>query len=199
MKPIENWENVKPVGGESVQLPAGGYVCKIIGAKTVVNRSGREMLEVGVDIYNGEYTGFYMDKFRGQTNKEKWPNAATIRINLPDKGKDTPEDYVKKAGRVKKFIQDVEESSTPYVFKWDESTLKGKFVGCLFGREEFETQDGKKAWSTKLFYTTTVANIQTGSFKVPADRPLREEVSYSAPADMAQDFQEIATDEDLPF
>ena len=199
MKPIENWENVKPVGGESVQLPAGGYVCKIIGAKTVVNRSGREMLEVGVDISAGDFTGFFRQKWNGQTNKDKWPNAAMIRINLPEKDKDSQDDYIKKAGRVKKFIQDVEESNTPYVFKWDESTLKGKFVGCLFGREEFVTSDGNRAWSTKLFFTTTIANIQTGSFKVPADRPLREEVSYSAPADMAQDFQEIATDEDLPF
>lgn len=200
MKPIENWENVKPVGGESVQLPAGGYVCKIIGAKIVVNRSGREMLEVGVDISTGEYAGFYRQKWDSLTNKDKkWPNAAMIRINLPDKEKDTPEDYVKKAGRVKKFIQDVEESNTPYVFKWDESTFKGKFVGCLFGREEFETQDGKKAWSTKLFYTTTIANIQTGSFKVPADRPLREEVSYHEP--VQTDFSPIPDDlgDDLPF
>lgn len=199
MKPINNWENVKPVGGENVQLPSGGYVCKIVGAKTVINRSGREMLEVGVDISTGEYAGFYMDKFRGQTNKEKWPNAATLRINLPDQEKDSPDDYIKKAGRVKKFIQDVEESNTPYVFKWDESTLKGKFVGCLFGREEFVTSDGNRAWSTKLFYTTTIANIQTGSFKVPADRPLKEEASYSSPAPVEQDFQEIEAEEDLPF
>lgn len=202
MKPIENWENVKPVGGENIQLPAGGYVCKIVGAKTVINRSGREMLEVGVDITTGEFAGFFRQKFDGQTDKSKWPNAATIRINLPDMDKDTQDEATKKAGRVKKFIMDVEESNTPYVFKWDEQTLKNKFVGCLFGREEFETQDGKRAWSTKVFYTTTLAKIQTGNFKVPADRPMKDNIHgvvYYETTEPSNAFVEIEQDDSLPF
>lgn len=199
MKPIENWENVKPIGGESVQLPAGGYVCKIVGAKTVENSKHRDMLEIAVDITAGDFANFFREKYNQQTDKSKWPNAAIFRINLPDKDKDTKEDYNRKAGRFKKFIQDVEESNMPYIFHWDESTLKNKFVGCLFGREEFETQDGKRAWSTKLFYTASLPIIQTGNFKVPADRPIKED-AYSAPAqtDFAP-IPDIQEDEDLPF
>ena len=198
MKPIENWENVKPIGGESIQLPAGGYVCKIVGAKTVTNRSGRDMLEIGVDITTGEYSGFFRSKYNQQKDKSRWPNAATYRLNLPDKEKDSQEDYNRKAGRLKKFIQDVEESNMPYVFYWDEKTLTGKFVGCLFGREEFETQEGKRAWSTKVFYTASLPTIQTGNFKVPADRPMKENVN---PVSDQIDFSPVTDiqDEDLPF
>ena len=199
MKPIENWEKVKPIGGDNVQLPAGGYVCKILGAKVVENSKHRDMLEVGVDISHGEYAGFFRNKFDAQTDKSKWINAAILRINLPDKNLDTQDEYNKKAGRVKKFIQDVEESNTPYVFQWDEQTLKNKFVGCLFGREEFETKDGGKAWSTKLFYTTTLANIQTGNFKVPADRPFKESVSTEPVQTDFAPVPDMDSDDDLPF
>lgn len=205
MNPIENWENVKPVGGESVQLPAGGYICKIVGAKTVVNKKNREMLEIGVDICTGDYESFFRQKFNAGTDKSKWPNAATIRFTTPDKSIDTQEEYDKKAGRIKKFIQDVENSNSPYVFKWDETTLRGKYVGCLFGREEFETQDGKRAWSTKVFYTTPMGAIRDGKFKVPEDRPIKES-SYgpmpdygTMPPEDPNAFQQIEQEEDLPF
>lgn len=176
MQPITNWQNVKPVGGESRSLPAGGYVCKIVDAKEEVSRNGNPMLVVAVDIAEGEYAGFFREKYQN-SNPVKWPNAAIIRINEPT-ANDDQDGYQKKAGRIKKFIQDVEESNDPYVFKWDEKTLRGKCVGGLFGREEFESNQGGTAWSTKIFFTTTKDKIATGSFSVPKDRPLDNQRNY---------------------
>lgn len=197
MKPINNWNNVKPVGGESKKLPAGGYVCQIIGAKEEMSRNRHPMLVVALEIAEGEYAGFYREKYNGQ----KWPNQAILRIMEPDGNKDTPDVYSKKAGRVKKFIQDVERSNEPYVFKWDESTLRGKYVGGLFGEEEFETDTGT-AWATKIFYTTTVANIREGKFNVPNSRPLTTVTYQAAPQNTGDEFVEISdieSDSDLPF
>lgn len=197
MKPINDWNNVKPVGGESKKLPAGGYVCQIIGAKEEMSRNGNPMLVVALEIAEGEYAGFYREKYNGQ----KWPNQAILRIMEPDGNKDAPDVYSKKAGRVKKFIQDVERSNEPYVFKWDESTLRGKYVGGLFGEEEFETDTGT-AWATKIFYTTTVANIREGKFNVPNSRPLTTVTYQAAPQNPGDEFVEIADmdeTDDLPF
>lgn len=193
MKPITNWDNVRPQG-ESRSLPAGGYVCKIVGAKTEVSRAGNEMLAIALDITEGEYSGFFRDKYTG----EKWPNAAIIRIVLPDENKDTQEQYNRKAGRVKRLINDVEMSNDPYVFKWDEKTLRGKTVGALFGREEFETQDGRRAWSTKAFYTCTADVIRDGNYTTPQDRPLPEQTYAPSPEEFVE-ISDMENNADLPF
>lgn len=179
MQPIRDWANVKPVGGGSTQLPAGGYVCRIMGAKTEPNKYGNEMLVVIVDVSEGDKAGFFQQKY-SMSGSNKWPNQATIRFNLPNEANDAPEIYDRKAGRVKKFIQDIEQSNDSYVFKWDERTLKGKYVGGLFGREEFQTTNGDRAWSTKLFYTCPAGAIRSGDFETPKDRPFDSNRGYAA-------------------
>lgn len=195
MQPIKDWNAVKPVGGESRKLPAGGYVCKIIGAKEELSRSGNQMLVVALDICEGEYANFFREKYNGT----KWPNQAILRILEPDAQKDDPDQYAKKAGRIKKFIMDVEGSNDSYVFQWDETTLRGKYVGGLFGEEEFESQNGGTAWSTRIFFTTTRDRIATGDFTVPHNRPLETE---QPPAEWTQppvvDTSNM-DDEGLPF
>lgn len=201
MQPIKDWNQVRPVGGESRKLPAGGYVCKIVGAKEEVSRAGNAMLVIALDIAEGEYAGFFREKYNGQ----KWPNQAILRILEPDGNKDDPDTYSRKAGRIKKFIQDVEKSNDPYVFKWDESTLRGKTVGGLFGEEEFETQDGRTAWATKIFFTTTASNIREEKFSIPNQRPLNNSITTSpayvstAPAEEFVEIADMDSDDGLPF
>ena len=204
MQPINNWKDVRPVGGEGRSLPAGGYVCRIVSANEEINQNGNPMLVIALDIAEGEYAGYFQEKYRNGDGK-KWPNSAIYRINEPTPA-DSPDTYQKKAGRVKKFIQDVEQSNDPYVFNWDEKTLRGKMVGCLFGREEFESNLGGTAWTTKIFFTTTRDRIATGNFSVPKDRPLDNQRAYQlagyqqpapAPSPTPQGFEEIPMDMDL--
>lgn len=204
MQPIKGWDNIQVNRGSS-QIPKGGYVCKIMGAKTEANRNGRQMLVVIFDVCQGEQSGFFQNKYQAGGSK-KWANQATLRFNLPDES-DSPDDYQRKAQRIKRFISDVEQSNDPYIFKWDEKTLRGKFVGGLFGREQFKAQDGTLAWSTKIRFTTSVEAIQTGNFRIPDDSPYKEYdngYSYQQPQqDMGtDDFTEIDSieaDDDLPF
>lgn len=192
MKPIRDWENIQ-AQGTSRSLPAGGYCLKINGARVDQSQNGNEMLVVAFDISKGEYEGFFKQKFDEDQRKEKkWPNGGIFRILIPQDS-DDPDTFRRKAGRVKSFTNAVEESNPGYKWTWNEATLKGKAVGGMFGREEFETSDGRSAWSTKIRYACSVSKIEDGDYEIPADRPLkkRPETEFT-PID-------TDTDEDMPF
>lgn len=191
MKPIKNWDSVQ-AAGERKSLPAGGYVLKINGARVETSPGGWEMLVVAFDIVSGEYAGFYRKRFDADTRaNRKWPNGGIFRIMLPV-DRDEPDAYTRKAGRVKSFTNAVEMSNPGYVWSWNEESLRGKMVGGLFGREEFETNDGKRAWSTKMRFACSVERINSGDFRIPEDRPLD-----NGPEDFASIPDTM--DEGMPF
>jgi hypothetical protein len=76
MKPINNWNTVK-APAEFTELPAGGYVCKIMGAEVETFTSQMtgdtfEKLKVSIDISEGDYAGYYANGYRNQTEPKKW-------------------------------------------------------------------------------------------------------------------------------
>ena len=199
----QDYDSVQ-VGGYK-QLPAGGYICRILGAKAEVSRAGNPMVTVMLDIIDGEYTGFFMNKYRDKKanaddpTKVKYPNDGVSRIVTDDS-----EGHTKKA--FKGFVTSVERSNDVMLPREDNAfvaALKDKEVGVLFGREEYMGTDGKRRWSTKPRFFRDVESIVNGDYTTPEDQCLKdpqEALNTAATAlfgEMPQEFS--ATDENLPF
>lgn len=223
MQQYRNWNNVQ-AAGEFKALKPGGYILQIKAAREEMSKNNNPMLVIAFDIAEGEFKGYYNDLF---AKNRKWPNGGVYRIMLPvDNGS---EDDNKQMSKLKGFINAVAESNRNYNPNeyWNIEQLKGKLIGGLFRREEYENQKGERKWTTKLAWPCSVPRIKSGDFEVPEERPLPEQnnTGYGgfpqAPANsyppnpyanspIAQDdpfggqqgfvpVDDIESDEDLPF
>jgi len=181
--------------GGSPQLPGGGYVCRIMSAKMQnALSSGLPMVVVAFDICEGEYANYY---------HKKWDNAKNYSPDAKYGGV-ARIPAVDAQGKARKgfnsFCGAVEASNDCKLPQDDElflTSLKGKYVGIIFGREEFETRDGRVMWTTKPKFYRSVATIESGDFDIPDDVPL-EKSSYDA--GFGNDVDSFAQAEsDLPF
>ena len=79
----------KESGNRTVrQLPAGPYVAKVLGAR-IVGEEPDQQLEIMLDIAEGEYQNFYMNKFvaqkeRGSNYEIRYKGLMKIRIPNPE-------------------------------------------------------------------------------------------------------------------
>lgn len=199
MKPINNWNAVK-APTEFTELPAGGYVCKIMGAEVkeytnTTNGSTWEKLEVSIDISEGDFAGYYANNYRSQSEPKKWKGIIQYYIPVDDGSE--KDEWSKRT--LKGFTDAVETSNIGYTWDWDETKLKGKKIGIIFRREEWE-YNGKSGWKTAPFKAIDATRAATGEFKMPADKPLKNNSSNSNNfANFATNFQDVGSEEDLLF
>lgn len=170
-------------------VPAGGYVGKVISAK-IAEYSWGDRLEIAFDIAEGEHAGFFDKQFKANTaNDKKWKGVC--RINLPA---EDAEEWQYRG--INNFLYSIEESNNGFTFDFENlATAKGKMCGFIFNRREWELDDGRTGWTTECRTTATVEEIRNGDFRIPKDRPLKNK-----PAQQNNGFEEIddAGDE-LPF
>lgn len=157
---------------DSEQLPRGGYVCKIIGAKMQENEYGQSV-KIAFDIAEGEYKDFYQKKYDANTNEDKkW--SGTFLLNVPNDDGTQQDGWSKR--RFRTFTDALEDSNPNYHFDWDETKFKGKLVGFIFNYREWQAPDGRLIRSANPAKTVSVDKIRKGNFKIPADK-LLENVS----------------------
>lgn len=171
-------------------IEPGGYVCKIHSAE-VITYSWGEVLKINFDIAEGEYKDYYMEQYSHNPNEDKkW--QGNIRVTVPDEANQYFETQKKRFGNM---IACIEESNPGYVWDWNEAGLKDKFVGLVFGNEEYSF-NGYSGWKAKPQLFVSTDDIYTGNFKTPKDKPLRAEEAASVPAG----FTPVeGDDEELPF
>lgn len=182
---------------DSVQLPRGGYVCKIIGAKVETNDKGQS-IKVAFDISEGDYSGHFAQKFAANTNEDKkWPGTYTLYVPKDDGSQQ--DGWTKR--RFKTFTNALEDSNEGYHFDWDETKFKGKLVGLVFNYREW-SWNGKTGMAPNPANATSVAAIREGKYKIPQDRYL----NGSAPAannaaEIPEGFVNVpaGADEEIPF
>lgn len=189
MKQLNNWNNINPsYEGESVSVPADGYVCVIKD----VRDSGKGYLELLLDIAKGQFEGIYQARFKA-TNKWGCKSFVFYESTNPQYQENT-------ASKFKGFITSIEESNKGFKWAWDETKLKGLYVGCVFGEEEFITQEGEIKVAVKPRWFRSVKKIMDGDFKIPkrkeVDSPAKQIQQTSKQWD--NDTVDIASD-DLPF
>lgn len=168
----KNYDSVQ-VGGEFQALPGGGYVVRIKKAQMTTNSNNLPMIEVMVDIAEGNYKGYFGDLYRNRIGSDpnaKYPYNGILRITAVDEEGNTKKNF-------KSFCTAVEQSNDMTLPRHDDAFLKalaGKYVGVLYQREEYEGNDGKAHWSTKPKWYRSVETIRSGKFTAPEDVPLSD-------------------------
>ena len=197
----QGYDEAAAYTGEFSQLPAGLYVCEILGAR-MENYNGNERFVMQFDIAEGEYKGFYQKQYR----EEKLTNQ-----NAKYRGMHRQFVSGSSLPFYKGMMTSIEKSTPGYFFPWgrenNEKTLVGKKFGAVMGREQFLTDDGEKRFSTKIFQIRSLEGLKNA--KIPEDKLLEDSgntgrVAASPAADpaLAQDgFMNIpdGIDEELPF
>ena len=125
-------------GGNS-QLPVGAYVAKVLGAR-VIGLAPDQQLEVMLDIAEGPYTDFYMNKFtaakqRGSNYEIKYKGIMKFRIPNPNNKKALYPESDKE--RFNDLIYRFEASNDGFHWDGDENRLTDLLVGVSVQEDEY--------------------------------------------------------------
>ncbi len=184
---------------DSAQLPRGGYVCKIVGAKPMDGGYGQS-IKIAFDIIEGDYKDYYQKKYAANNSEDKkWPG--TFLLNVPSDDGSERDGWTKR--RFRTFTDALEDSNLGYHFDWDETKFKNKLIGFVFNYREWEASDGKVVLIPNPANVTSVDNIRKENYKIPADRMLKGRKA-TAPASSPADpmgFMAVpeGSEEEIPF
>lgn len=184
MKAFTGYKPEAPVHRET--LPAGGYAAKVLDAQELEYDWGNVLL-ISFDIIEGEYQDFFRRDYNAQTQEDKkW--RGTLRLRVPKDDGSESDKWSKRA--FNNAMWAVEESNFGYHWDWNETGLKGKIIGVLYRKKQWE-MNGNNGWTTECCALDSVDNIRKGKFKIPKDKPLKTKTK-------TDDFTEV-DDGDLPF
>ena len=196
MQKLKGFETAKVITGGIPQLPKGGYIAKILDCKEESSATGYNWLAISFDISEGEHKGHFAEQYRANTNEnKKW--RGTYNAFIPDEASQYYEDNLNK---FKTMIANIEESNPGYHWDWDESKLKGKEIGVIFGEKEFESENNGVIIITECRGIRSVDCIKDGKFKMPALKTLNGAPSVKSTAQNTG-FTDMGAvdDDDLPF
>lgn len=187
MKPFSDYEKTQALT-DSVQLPAGGYIVKILGTELVEYDNYSKLL-ISLDIIEGEFKDYFASRYRADSSPDrKWKGV--FRLSVPTDDGSEQDSFTKRL--FKSAIEAIEDSNSGYHWDWDEAKLKGKTVGLLVRRKEWDYK-GKQGWAPECFKLIGADLIRSGKFTVPADKPL------SGSASSVPTATDTSVDDDLPF
>lgn len=181
---------------DTEQLPRGGYVCKITGAKVEEGDYGQR-IKVAFDIEEGEYAEYFKNKYERNTNEDKkWPGVYSL--NVPKDDGSEQDGWAKR--RFKTFTNALEDSNSGYHFDWDETKFKGKLIGIIFNYREYSF-NGQTGMTPNAAKVASVSDIRENKFKLPKDRYLSNGSGQQATQDEINGFMNIpaGNEEEIPF
>lgn len=193
MQQLKGFEKAKVITGGIPQLPKGGYIAKILDCKEE-SKNGYSWLAFSFDIAEGEHKGHFAEQYRANTNEnKKW--RGTYNAFIPD---EASQYYEENLNKFKTMIANIEESNPGYHWDWDETKLKGKLIGVIFGEKEFKTEKGDVIIVTECRGIRSVDCIKNGKFKMPALKTLNGAPSVSTTNASTNAFAAVDDDDDLP-
>lgn len=139
-----------PEAGNFIYPKAGGYVCGIYSVEDV---SEKEYLKLTYDIVEGEFKGYYSNRKKEREFELPFFVCSYKDAALPF---------------FKSMITSVENSNKDYKWDNDETKLRGKYIGIIFGEEEYISKSNNKVY-TRLISDgyRSVETIRNGDFKIP--------------------------------
>jgi hypothetical protein len=173
-------------------LELGGHVCKILKVEETKSSTGKDMINIYLDIAEGKQTGYFMKSFQEDRRENKKYGCIVYQLVL-DKDGNTSKGF-------KTFINAVEKSNPEFQKDaiWGDafaSHFKNKLIGGVFGREQYLNQKGELKWSTKCVQFRSVETVRKG-VEIPEDRYLEKQTAKTA---QPSGFEVIDNSDDLPF
>lgn len=201
MKPINNFENIKPYENGATQLPIGGYVFKITGVRYEDGQNGMsDRIVIAFDVVEGEFKDFFKKRYESdQSEDKKWKGTTTLYVPKDDGSEQ--DEWTKRKFRT--FTNALEDSNKNYKWDWDENKWKGLLIGGAFG-EVYSVINGKQIKYTAFKSAYSVDSIRKGDFKIPKPQ-YKNGASANAVVDLEaaanEDFMQIpeGAEEDVPF
>lgn len=153
-------------------LPAGGYICQIKDAKETHTADGRPMVEIYLDIFEGEYKDFYTAQYSAAIRKGYNPKWRCIyRQPIIKKDKMTNP-------RFKGMITAIQDSNPNAALivqgQLNVDLMKNCLVGVLF-KEEHSVWQGREMIKAVPDGLINVSKVRNGEFNTPSPRLLTEE------------------------
>lgn len=180
MRPIDNFENVKPNYGEGRKEIPGGYIVKITYVEDVKEK---EYLRIEWDYTEGELAGAHKECY---DNYGFWP-APLFRSYK-----------VKAAGMFKAFIEAVGQSNQGFAWDWNEKQLVGKWLGIVTREEEYTSNSGELKTRIIVDRVLPVSAIMNGDFVVQPTKRKEASNRSNAVVDMTAGAVPVP-DEEIPF
>ena len=183
---------------DAEQLPRGGYICKITGAKIEDTDYGQRV-KIAFDIAEGDHAGYFQAKFDRNTNEDKkWPGVYSL--NVPSDDGSERDSWTKR--RFKTFTNALEDSNPGYHFDWDESKFKSKLIGLVFNYREYEF-NGQTGMTPNVAKVASIGDIKENRFKIPEDKFLKNSPTTSTSANQSaiDGFINVpaGNEEEIPF
>lgn len=196
MKKPENYDAAQPT--LTLAKPkAGYYAFEILHAEEAMSRPkdgkpSKPMLVLHLDIAEGEYKGYFMNRWRMDKKFSKEPDKVYYRAV-----------YRKVTENIDSLKADITaiEQSNNFKFDWDERSLIGKKVGC--GVCEYEYYSYKyQNIGTDVDIISRLVPVKlalSGNLVIPRLRKLDERNNQGSNDDYGPTPENKQFDDDLPF
>ena len=188
-----NYEKTQEFGTfEPLEL--GGHICRICKVTETKSRGGKPMAVIWLDIAEGNQKDYYTKMWKsGNRDKDRWP-CTVYQVEEDNDGNTN--------GGYKSFIESVKRSNPNFneTKLWSAEGceyLKGKLIGGVFGREQYENNRGELRFATKCVSFRDIETIRKG-VDIPADK-LLEGVKPPVTTDASEYEPLVPDDDDMPF
>lgn len=175
MKKPQNYDNTQTFGGYT-PLEVGGHLCVIKKVEEATsNKTGNPMIRIYLDTTNEDkQPHYYTDKWNSDNRENKKWGCIVYQMVL-DKDGNCSKGF-------KTFVEAVKESNNGFNENclWGnepiDKFLKGKLVGGVFGREQFDFLDNygqeKTGFAVKCQGFRTIKDVKEGKVEAPKDKLL---------------------------
>lgn len=162
MKKVDLSKVQEASSGSYKKLPAGGYIIRILKVEDIPDKN---RLDFYFDIDEGEYKGFYGEKYKSDTREtKKWGGRFSKSYDANNE---------RALPFFKQFVVAVQNSNKGFV--WDgehEQQFVKKVVGATFREEEYQGDNGKVQTSCKPDIFHSVDKIRNGEFEIRETKTL---------------------------
>lgn len=179
--------------GEYTPLELGGHKLVIMKVEECETSNGNQYIKVSFDTAKDDIQpNYYSVQYKQDTRTEKKWSGVTTVFPTDDEGKTSR--------AFKTFCTSVEKSNAGFKMVWGEKfceALNGKAIGGVFGEEEY-VYNGEEKTARKLFWFRSIEGVMDAD--IPKKRTLaKDDAPAYNPYGSSTGFEEIPTDDDLPF